>query len=457
MDKGAHRLTPAIDRPLEVEVPSRDESLSELLAKGTPGSGVEKLNLLWDHRQFLARVAVLGLLLSTILAFLIPKQYTSTVSLMPPDQQGGLGAAAALAAFAGKGEGIGALAGDLLGMKSSADLFIGVMKSRAVQDKIVTKFDLRKVYGVRLLQDARKELESKTDLIQDRKSQIVTISVTDRDPARAAAVAQEYASELNRVVNQLSTSAAHRKRVFLEERLKEVQQDLEDAEKQFSQFSSKNATLDIKEQGKAMMAAAASVQAELIATESELEGYRQIYTENNVRVKAAQAKIAELRKQLDNLGGTDAMLHEDHANASAYPSIRKLPLLGVTYADLYRRTKVDEAVFEALTQQYELVKVEEAKDIPSVRVLDEANVPEKKSFPPRLLMMLVGTLFSSLLGAVWVIGHSKWMQVDPADARKLLAREVLVTVKTNLFHRNRNGSTTDAERKALGPTFGRRF
>jgi len=120
------------------------------------------------------------------------------------------------------------------------------MGSRAVQDKLVTKFDLRKVYGVRLLQDARKELERNTDLTLDRKSQIVTISTTDRDPARAAAIAQEYASELNRVVNQLSTSAAHRKRVFLEERLKEVQQDLEDAEKQFSQFSSKNGAIDIK-------------------------------------------------------------------------------------------------------------------------------------------------------------------------------------------------------------------
>ena len=461
MDKGAHRLTPAIDRPLEVEVPSRDESLSELLSKGRQGSGVEKLNLLWDHRQFLARVAVLGLLLSTILVFLIPKQYTSTVSLMPPDQQGGLGAAAALAAFAGtgtgKGEGIGAMAGDLLGMKSSADLFIGVMGSRAVQDKLVTKFDLRKVYGVRLLQDARKELERNTDLTLDRKSQIVTISTTDRDPARAAAIAQEYASELNRVVNQLSTSAAHRKRVFLEERLKEVQQDLEDAEKQFSQFSSKNGAIDIKEQGKAMVTAAASLQAELIATESELEGYRQIYTENNVRVKAAQAKIAELRKQLERLGGTDAMLQGNEGGESTYPSIRKLPLLGVTYADLYRRTKVGEAVFEALTQQYEFAKVEEAKDIPSVKVLDEANVPEKKSFPPRLLMMVVGTVLSLLLGVLWVIAHTRWMQVDPTDARKLFAQEVFMTIKTNLLHWSRKRDALNLDRKDRATNFRRRF
>lgn len=457
MDKGAQRLTPTIDRPVEVEVPSRGEPFSELVAKEPSGTGVEKVYLLWSHRQFLARVTVLGLVLSTILVFLIPKQYTSTVSLMPPDQQGGLGAAAALAAFAGKGDGIGALAGDILGVKSSADLFIGVMRSRAVLDDIVAKFDLRKVYRVKLMQDARKELEGNTDLTQDRKSQIVTISVIDRDPARAAAMAQEYASELDRVVNQLSTSAAHRKRVFLEERLKEVQQDLEDAERQFSQFSSKNGTIDIKEQGKAMVTAAASLQAELIATQSELEGYRQIYTENNVRVKAAQAKIAELQKQLQNLGGTDAMLRDDQAAETAYPSIRKLPLLGVTYADLYRRTKVDEAVFEALTQQYELAKVEEAKDIPSVKVLDQANIPEKKSFPPRLLVIAIGMLMSSLLGAIWIVTRSKWMQVDPADPRKQFAEEVIVTIKTNFLRRPREEHVEELERNSMSRKFRRRF
>jgi len=206
-----------------------------------------------------------------------------------------------------------------------------------------------------------------------------------------------------------------------------------------------------------MVTAAASLQAELIATESELEGYRQIYTENNVRVKAAQAKIAELRKQLERLGGTDAMLQGNEGGESTYPSIRKLPLLGVTYADLYRRTKVGEAVFEALTQQYEFAKVEEAKDIPSVKVLDEANVPEKKSFPPRLLMMVVGTVLSLLLGVLWVIAHTRWMQVDPTDARKLFAQEVFMTIKTNLLHWSRKRDALNLDRKDRATSFRRRF
>jgi capsule polysaccharide export protein KpsE/RkpR len=454
VDKGAQRATSAIDRPIEVEVPPRDETLSELFAKRARGPSLEKLNLLWDHRRFLFRVGVWGLFLSTVLAFVIPKEYTSTVSLMPPDQQSSLGAAA-LAAFAGKGgEGIGALAGDVLGMKSSGDLFIGVMRSRTVQDSLIQKFDLRKVYGVRLWESARKQLAKNTELTQDRKSQIITIDVTDHNADRAAAMAQEYASELNVVVNQLSTSAAHRKREFLEGRLKEVSEDLEAAEKEFSQFSSKNTAIDIKEQGKALVSAAASLQAELIATESELEGYRQIYTENNVRVKAARARIAELRKQLGNIGGGDVSGSEA-GGESLYPSIKKLPLLGVTYADLYRRTKIDEAVFEALTQQYELAKVEEAKDIPSVKILDSADVPERKSFPPRLLLILVGTCLTFLLGMFWVIGNATWGQVDPEDARKVLAQEVLIAVKRRFF-RSRNGFNGEFQHKHLARLFRRK-
>ncbi len=457
MDKAVQRVPTEIDRHLEVEVPPRDAGFSEFLGTSSHSAGLEKLNLLWSQRRFLFRVTVVGLILATAVAFLIPKQYTSSVSLMPPDQQSGLGAAAALAAFAGKAsEGISTLAGDFLGMKSSGELFIGVMRSRAVQDDLIQKFDLRKVYHVQLWETARKQLAKNTELELDRKSQILTISVTDHDAKRAAALAQEYASELNHVVNDLSTSAAHRKRVFLEERLRQVQQDLEEAEKEFSQFSSKNTTIDLKEQGKAMVGAAASLQAELIATQSELEGYRQIYTDNNVRVKAAQARVTELKKQLENLGGVDNPPAND-TSSSLYPSIKKLPLIGVTYADLYRRTKIDEAVFEALTQQYELAKVEEAKDIPSVKVLDAADVPEKKSFPPRLLIMFVATIFSFLLGALWVIGHSNWAQVDPTDARKLLAHEIFVTVRAKLPHWSGKRGLLNVDRKDRATTFRRDF
>src|SRR5271165_1795441 len=161
-------------------------------------------------------------------------------------------------------------------------------------------------------------------------------------------------------------------------RLPAVKADLDKASKDFSQFASKSGAIDIKEQGRAMVEAAANLQGQLIAAEASLSGLQQIYTPNNVRVRAAQARVAELRSQLEKLGGKaggEAIAGGDPASNSdaLYPSIRKLPILGVTYANLFRETKIQEAVFEALTQQYEMAKVQEAKETPSVKVLDPAQ------------------------------------------------------------------------------------
>ena len=122
--------------------------------------------------------------------------------------------------------------------------------------------------------------------------------MTDNNPKRAAAIAGSYVDELDTLMAELTTSSAHRERVFLEQRLAGVNQDLETAEKEFGQFASKNATLDITEQGKAMVMAAATLEGQLIAAQSELEGLKQIYTDSNVRVRSVEARISELRKQL---------------------------------------------------------------------------------------------------------------------------------------------------------------
>src|SRR4029077_18122244 len=142
-----------------------------------------------------------------------------------------------------------------------------------------------------------------TSISEDRKSGIITISVTDHSPQRAAALANAYVDQLNKLVSELSTSSAHREREFLEERLKVAKQYLDDASNQLAQFSSKNNTLDIQQEGKAMLDAAGSIAGEMIAAQSQLEGLRQIYTDNNSRVRSLNARVAELRKQLEKLGG----------------------------------------------------------------------------------------------------------------------------------------------------------
>jgi capsule polysaccharide export protein KpsE/RkpR len=425
-------------QPITEEVSLEGVSSYELRAKA-----VGQLRLLWGERRFLGRVFLAGLVVGLLVAFLIPARYEATVQLMPPDSQSTTGVAmlAALTARAGNSN-LGSVAGDLLGIKSSGALFVGVLGSRTVQDRLVERFQLKKVYSYKLDEDARKKLQERTGLSEDRKSGIIDITVVDRDPKRAAAIAQAYVEELNQLVTELSTSGAHRERVFLEERLKAVKQDLDDASQKFSQFASKNAALDIKEQGRAMVDAASRLQGEKIAAESELKGLEQIYMPSNVRVRAAQARISELQHQLEKLGGkeTGAVGQTTAPSDSLYPSIRELPLLGVTWADLYQRTRIQEAVYEALTQQYELAKVQEAKETPSVKVLDGASVPEKKSFPPRTFITCLVAF--SFLGAavVGVFVRERWNDTDAQDPGKLFAQEVFQTVNQHMPWASPNGS-----------------
>jgi capsule polysaccharide export protein KpsE/RkpR len=290
------------------------------------------------------------------------------------------------------------------------------------------------------MQDARRQLEANTEISEDRKSGIIVIRVTDHSPQRVKDITESYVEELNRLVVELNTSAAHRERVFLEDRLKSVRQDLDASAKEFSRFASDNTAIDIKEQGKAMVEAAATLQGHLIAAQSELEGLRQIYADNNVRVRAVRARIAELQAKLNQMGGGDLSTDGTAGNNSLYPSIRKLPLLGVTYAELYRNNKIQETVFELLTQQCELAKVQEAKETPSVKVLDSAKLPERKSFPSRLLIMVLGGFLSLMMGAVWVLGKAGWDSLDPAHPGKLLAQDTYTTIKADLGLASGNGT-----------------
>jgi capsule polysaccharide export protein KpsE/RkpR len=400
------------EQPVSAELPEADQRLNSI-------SG---LRMLWERRRFLWRCTWIGCVGSILIAFLIPNRYTSTVRLMPPEEQPSSSMLGMLSAAAGNSA--LPLASTLLGIRTSGSLFIGVLRSRVVQDRLIDRFDLRRVYYVKRWVDARKKLDQYTDIGEDRKSGIIIIQVTDRDSQRAAALGRAYVEELNRIVSTLTTSSAHRERVFLEERLKVVKQDLDTASRALGEFSSKNTTIDIRDQGKAMMDAAATLQGQLIADQSQLKGLEQIYSSNNVRVRSLRAHVNELQHQLEEFTGKS---NSEAANA-LYPSIRELPLLGVTYADLYRRAKIEEVVFETLTKQCELAKVQEAKEIPTVQTLDPAEVPERKSFPPRLLIIVTSTLLMFSAGVLMVWVQESWKRTPPEDAARLLVHDVATTL-----------------------------
>jgi capsule polysaccharide export protein KpsE/RkpR len=399
-----------------------------------PRKLVENIRLLWSDRKLLRRVTLYALAATILLAFVIPKRYEATTQLMPPENVSG-GALAMLGTIGARGSessgiggsigeaALGGVASDLLSLKNTGALFVGILYSRTVSDRLIEQFQLARVYHTKLIEDTRIVLWEHVDISEDRKSGIIGITVTDKDPRRASGMAEAYVTELNRLVAEVSTSSARRERIFLEDRLRTVKAALDKATVRFSEFASSNTAIDVPAQGKAMVETAAWLQGELVFEESELRGLEQIYAPGNVRLQAHQARVAELKLQLQKLGGSDspAELKNDH---SLYPSIRKLPLLAVTYFDLYRESKLQETLYQLLTQEYELAKVEEAKQIPTVRVLDAAVVPTKKSFPPRTRIVVSGTLLTLAVTVLWIYLRRWWSGIVPDDPGRELAEEM---------------------------------
>lgn len=391
-------------------------------------------NRLWVHRRLLAQVCGVSLVLSALLAFLLPKQYESTARLMPPESGGS--SAAMLAALVGRGSGglggLSSLAGGLLGVRSSGVLFVELLRSRSIADRLINHFDLQRVYKKRYRVDTVKYLARHTTVVEDKKSGVLELTVTDTDPRRARDLAQAYLNELDSLVTRANTSSARSEREFIEKRLVSVEAELQNAQSALSQFSSANTTLDIKEQTRAMVDATAKLEGEKIVGQSELASLQQIYGDDNVRVRAARARVGDLQKELDKMSGGRSDKANADDEASAYPTLRQIPKLAVPYANLYRRVRIQETVFELLSQQYEMARIEEAKDTPVVSVIDAPLLPEKKSFPPRLLVIVIMTGSITAAFAALILLRESWNRVGQNDARKVLILQVVHSISSRL-------------------------
>jgi capsule polysaccharide export protein KpsE/RkpR len=435
----------------EVEdTPSGEQRPPSSLVRTAPDSvqapnWVSNASLLWRRRRVLARTVGVSFAFALALAFTMPKQYESSARIMPPSNS--MGGAALLAALAGRASGslgsLGALASGFLGGGGNTSLFIELLRSGTVGAHLIDRFDLQHIYHKRYRVDTQKYLAHHTKIVDDKKSGVITLTVTDTDPARARDIAQGYLDELNRLVTSTNTSSAHQERIFIEKRMHGVQDDLQKAQQQLSEFSSTHSTVDIKEQARAMVDAASRLQAQLIVEQSGLDSLRQTYGDGNVRIRSAQARIAELQAQIAKMGGSSkALSADDNGRANAddaasrnenlYPPLRQLPRLAVPYANLYREVQVQEAVYELLTQQYELARIQEAKDVPVVSVIDAPGIPEKKSFPPRLLLSLLITAISAVVTSALILAKQQWLQVPVNDPRKALALEIGKSVQARL-------------------------
>ena len=391
------------------------------------------IELLWVERRKLILWSFAGFMSACLLTLLLPRKYEATTRVLPSETASSM---SLMAAGAGVGTpNLGSMA-DLLGARTSGALCAAILRSNTVLDAVIDRYDLRKVYYLRDYGTTRVKLAERTVISEDKKSGIVMVTVTDREPRRAAAMANAYVEEADRRLQSLSASSAHREREFLEQRIAIVRENLIAAEKQLARFSSKNSALDIREQGKAAFEVTGKIQGELIASQSELQGLREIYGPEHPRIKSLEAKAASLKASIAKVdagsGGGEGL---------DYFALSKLPALGATYADIFREVKLQEAVYEALVKQHEISKLEEVKATPRLKVVDIGTVPERKSSPQLGILFLLSTVCGFSTGIVAAMISAAWRDSTSETGWKQLGMRIAADLRRpNLLHANGTAS-----------------
>lgn len=383
-----------------------------------PGSGssdsdvirlLDYLEVVLKHRRMIIRTSLAAFIVSLAISLVLPNVYNSTTRLLPPQQDQGL-----MGMMMGQmGGGMASLAGDLLGSGQSADLYVGILNSEAVSDTIIDRFKLMQVYQKDYRLDAYRSLGEKVQIFTGKKDGIISVTVEDEDPKRAADIANAYAEELSRLTVQLNITGAGKNKLFLESRLVKAKADLAKSEDALRAFQSGNKALDITEQAKGTIQTVANLTAQLGAEEVKLAGLRRTFTDSSQDVKNQQLVVAGLRSQVASIEGS--------GNGSSIPSVGSVPALGQQYVRLMREFKVQEALVELLTKQYEVVKLTEAKDVSSLQVLQKARVADKKVKPKRALVVLASTFAAAVFALLYAFLAEAGRQMSEAD-RKQWAR-----------------------------------
>lgn len=356
----------------------------------------DEINLLDYWRVIVKRKKIIGIIVgiafvaSIIYSLLLPKIYASTASIFPPQQE------SPMPGIVSQLPGLGAFAGGFFGITTPVDQWVAILKSAAIKDAIIQRFDLMKVLEAETMEDARKTLNGMVKVTKAKEG-IVSITVEDKDPQRAAAMANAFVEELDRINKGMVTTSGRRMRVFVEGRLKEAKEELARLEESIRAFQERNRAVKLDDQSKAIIEAIGTVKGQLMAKEVELQTLLSYATPNNPQAELLKTQVDELKERLREL--------EEGKRKSDNPSPKdifiptaKIPDLSLQYARLLRDAKVQQTLYELLTQQYEMARIQEAKDTPTVQVLDTANVPEKRSKPRRTQIVMLSTITAAFFG-----------------------------------------------------------
>jgi tyrosine-protein kinase Etk/Wzc len=362
--------------------------------------------ILWITASFI--------IVAIIAALLLPIRYTATATLLTPQQNSSL--SAQLAAQLGGLGSVAALAGSGGGLlRNPNDMYVGMLRSRTVEDAMIERFGLMSEYHIKNLSDTRRAFERRATVDGSGKDGLIHISVVDRDPRRAAEMANGYVDQFRQLSEHLAITEAGQRRLFFERQLKQANQNLGDAEEALKATQQKTGVIQLDSQARALIESAAALHAQIAAKEVQIRGIETYATGENAQLFEAEQELASLHAQLAKLGGG-----VEDPDGIIVPKGR-MTEAGLEYVRKLRDVKYYETIFDVLARQFELAKLDEAKEGALIQVVDSAVPPDKRSFPKRGLIVIVATglgLLTGILFAFLTAGFER-MRSDPASSRKL--------------------------------------
>jgi tyrosine-protein kinase Etk/Wzc len=362
---------------------------------------LDLLIVLAKRKWTIAKITIGFALIALIVSLFLPKEYTATTIVLPPQQNSSL-TSSIMSQLGGLGS-LGALAGSSMGLKNPNDMYVAMFKSRTVEDAMVRRFDLMREYHEKYMSTARKAFERHATVEAGTKDNLITISVEDRDPKRAAEMANAYVDEYRHLSQHLAIGEAGQRRLFFEQQLEQAKDNLANAEEALKETQQKTGMIQLDSQARALIESVVSLRAQITAKEVQLQALRSYATDQNAELIQTQKELDALRAQLAQLGG-----NTDEGSAGLIVPKGKVPEAGLEYIRKYRDVKYYETIFEILARQYELAKLDEAKEGALVQVVDPAIVPDYKSFPKRGLITIIAAFAGLVIG-----------KEDPEQAEKL--------------------------------------
>lgn len=368
---------------------------------GTPGGRLENhrrhgdapgraelMFLLWSRRRLLLGAGFAGGALAACVALLLPNTYTAETVIMPPQKE-----QSAASMLLGQFEPLAAVAGADLSLKNPNDLYITLLRSRTIADRLTGRFRLSDVYRTTRASDTRAKLHSISHFSSGRDS-LIRIEVEDVDPNRAASIANAYVSELSMQNRKMAAADATQRRAFIEKRLAEEKASLAHAENVMKRTQQQAGVIDVGAQAQVAIVSLSQLRAQIAASEIALDRLKLGAAADNPAVIQAAAEISAMRTQLRN-ATTSSGQHGPRFAAS------EIPAAALDYVRSLREVKYHELLFELLSKQYEAAKIDESKSVPDLHVIDSAVPPDKKSGPHRTRIVLAGAIFAVLLTAAF--------------------------------------------------------